>query len=158
MLGRFLTIDGVVEFVRSADIRFASTVALVVWVVFLAWFLTESYLATAGEIPADLKAFGEAFVQAFGRPLIDARPGAPPIRARLRAASRGRELEVLIAPSDGRTYPNLADHKNNLEYDVHRVLCAIGDRHFVSGQLRAEGPWVVIPIRRKADLKEAGVT
>ena len=158
MVGRFLTIDGVVDIVQTADIRFASTVALVVWVVFLAWFLTESYLATPRAIPADLKAFGDAFVQAFGRPLIDDRFGDPPIRARLRVASGQADLEILIAPSDGRTYPNLSDHKHNLEYDVDRVLRTVGDRQFTSGQPRAEGPWVVIPIRRKADLKEAGVT
>ena len=155
-LGLFLTI-GVLDIVRTADIRFAATVALVVWVVFLAWFLTESYLATPQPIPADLQGFGDTFVQAFGLPLIHDRSSGAPIRARLRFVPHGRELEILIAPNDGKTYPNLSDHKKNLEYDVDRVLHVVGDRQFVSGQLRAEGPWVVIPIRRTANLKAAGV-
>lgn len=148
---------GIVDMLRTSDIRFASTVALVVWVVFLAWLLTESYLAAPRPVPADLKTFGDTFVQAFGGPLIQHRTDAPPIRARLRFVPAGNALEILIAPNDGRTYPNLSDHKNNLEYDVDRVLHAVGRQQFVSGQLRSEGPWVVIPIRRTADLKEAGV-
>jgi hypothetical protein len=157
LLGLFLTIAGIVDTLRTADFRFASTVALVVWVLLLAWFLTESYLAAPQPIPGDLKALGDRFVQTFGHPLVQRRADAPPIKARLRYVPHDQQLEILIAPNHGRTYPNLSDHKNNVEYDVERVLRLVGDPEFVSGELRVEGPWVVIPVRRTADLKEAGV-
>jgi hypothetical protein len=140
-----------IDVVQTGDLRFAAIVALVVWILFLAWFLTESYLAAHHPIPADLRRLGDQFIQAFGVPLIQRRLDEPPIRARLRFVPERHELEILIAPNGVRTYPNLSDHKSNVEYDVHRVLRAVGALQFVSGQLHAEGKWVVIPIRRKAD-------
>jgi hypothetical protein len=56
-------------------------------------------------------------------------------------------LDILVAPSTGRSYPNLADHRNNVEYDVERILAQLGDGQFVNGPLYAEGEWVVIPFR-----------
>ena len=32
------------------------------------------------------------------------------------------QLEILIAPGPGHHYPNLADHKHNVEYDINRVI------------------------------------
>jgi hypothetical protein len=157
VLGLFLTIASIVDALRTGDVRFASTVALVVWVLFLAWFLTESCLAAPQPVPDDLKVLGDRFVQTFGLPLVQRRADVPPIKARLRFVPHDRQLEILIAPNQGRTYPNLSDHRSNVEYDVERVLRLVGDREFVSGQLRLEGSWVVIPVRRTADLKEAGV-
>lgn len=148
-------VSGLVDLLQSADVRFASTVGLVVWITLLAWLLTESYVAAHQAVPADLRRFGDRFVQAFSRPLMHGRTDEPPIRARLRCADG---LEILIAPNRGRTYPNLADHKRNTEYDVDRVLRLLADQRFVSGRLRAEGPWVVIPIRRRVEGKDAGVT
>jgi hypothetical protein len=106
-------------------------------------------------IPPDMRRTGEQFVAAFARPLIDPSSDAAPIRARLRFVRRAQQLEVCIAPNAGRRYPNLFDHKTNVEYDVRRVAQLIGTSVVVSDRLRAEGQWVVIPIRR-ADRKEAG--
>jgi hypothetical protein len=107
-------------------------------------------------IPPDMQRAGEQFVDAFARPLLDPASGAPPIRARLRFVRRAQHLEICIAPNAGRRYPNLLDHKRNVEYDVNRVAQLIGtDVVVVSDRLRAEGTWVVVPIRR-ADLKQAG--
>jgi hypothetical protein len=109
----------------------------------------------ARAIPPDMQRTGEAFVSAFARPLIDPSGGAPPIKARLRFVRRAEQLEICIAPNAGRRYPNLLDHKTNVEYDVIRVVQLLGTHVVVSDRLRTEGKWVVIPIRH-ADVKQAG--
>jgi hypothetical protein len=98
-----------------------------------------------------MTAFGERFVSEFETPLFrypagrrDARDGHP-IRSRLRFSPHRKWMEILLAPLDGRTYPNLSDHRKNVEYDIERVLTVIGDRSFRTGPLYAEGRWVVIP-------------
>jgi hypothetical protein len=106
-------------------------------------------------MPPVMQRAGEAFVIAFAGPLIDLPSGGPPIQARLRFVRRAQQLEISIAPRDGRRYPNLVDHKRNVEYDVHRVMRALGPHFVVSDRLRAEGKWVVVPIRL-ADLKQTG--
>ena len=98
-------------------------------------------------IPADLQRAGEQFVIAFARPLIDSAAGGPPIHARMRFRPRAQQLEISITPGEGRRYPNLDDHKRNVEYDVNRVMRVLGPRVVVSDRLRAAGKWVVVPIR-----------
>ena len=107
-------------------------------------------------IPPPLQHAGDAFVNAFARPLVDPGSNGPPIQTRLRFIRRKQQLEISIAPGHGRRYPNLADHKRNVEYDVHRVMRLLGTHFVVSDRLRATGRWVVVPIRL-ADVKEAGV-
>jgi hypothetical protein len=136
------------------DLELAWRVGLIVSMLLFGFSRIETYV-TERRIPPDMRRAGEAFVHAFARPLIDTPTAPPPISARLRYASDARQLEILIAPNRGRTYPNLSDHKTNVEYDVDRLVQLLG-RPFVAGDgLRAEGKWVVIPIRQ-ADLKEAG--
>jgi hypothetical protein len=94
-----------------------------------------------------MRGFGKRFVNEFERPLFRRHTGDPVIHSRLRVAARRRRLDILVAPSAGRSYPNLADHRNNVEYDVERILAQLGDRQFVHGPLHAEGDWVVIPFR-----------
>jgi hypothetical protein len=106
-------------------------------------------------IPPVMQRAGEAFVIAFAGPLIDLSSVGPPIQARLRFVRRAQQLEISIAPGAGRRYPNLVDHKRNVEYDVHRVMRVLGTHFVVSDRLRAEGKWVVVPIRL-ADLKQTG--
>jgi hypothetical protein len=98
-----------------------------------------------------MKAFGERFVSEFETPLFrcpagrhDARDGHP-VRSRLRFSPHRKWMEILLAPLDGRTYPNLSDHRRNVEYDIERVLTVIGDHPFKTGRLYTEGRWVVIP-------------
>ena len=107
-------------------------------------------------IPPVMRRAGEEFVCAFARPLMDSSSSSPPIQARLRFVRRKEQLEISIAPGAGRRYPNLVDHKRNVEYDVHRVMRLLGTHFVVSDRLRATGRWVVVPIRL-ADVKEAGV-
>jgi hypothetical protein len=107
-------------------------------------------------IPPVMQRVGEEFVKAFARPLIDSSSNLPPIQARLRFIRRRQQLEISIAPGVGRRYPNLIDHKSNVEYDVDRVMRRLGPQLVVSDRIRAKGKWVVVPIRL-AGLKQAGV-
>jgi hypothetical protein len=65
----------------------------------------------------------------------------------MRFVRRRQQLEIAIAPGPGRRYPNLADHKRNVEYDVTRVMRLLGTRFVVGDRLRTAGKWVVVPIR-----------
>ena len=117
-------------------------------------------VAAAGSVaprpmPPDLRRAGEEFVAAFARPLIDPSTDTPPIRARLRFVRRMEQLDICIAPNTGRCYPNLLDHKRNVEYNVDRVMQLLGTRVVVSDRLRSEGRWVVVTIGL-ANLKQAG--
>jgi hypothetical protein len=98
-------------------------------------------------VPPVMRRAGEEFLRVFARPLVDPSSGVPPIHARLRFVRRTAQLEIFIAPGAGRRYPNLADHKTNVQYDVDRVLRVLGRRFVMSDRLRAEGRWLVVPIR-----------
>ena len=104
-----------------------------------------------------LRAFGAEFVREFGRPLTQFRGGAALPRARLRVSSGRSRVEVLLAPHDGQSYPNLLDHRRNVEYDVVRVMAALRRECFVQGRPYSEGGWVVVPIHYKGPLRQEGV-
>lgn len=106
-------------------------------------------------IPPVMRRAGEQFVRAFAHPLVDSSSSAPPIQVKLRFVRHVQQLEISIAPGDGRRYPNLVDHRTNVEYDVHRVMRVLGNHFVVSEPLRASGRWVVVPIRL-ADGKQTG--
>ena len=106
-------------------------------------------------IPPVMQRAGDRFVAAFTRPLVDASTGMPPIHTRLRFVPRKQQLEIAIAPGPGRRYPNLGDHKRNVEYDVTRVMRLLGTRFVVSDRLRSAGRWVVVSIRL-ADSRQTG--
>jgi hypothetical protein len=97
-------------------------------------------------IPPAVRRAGENFVAVFARPLADTSSGVPPIQTRLRFRRRKQQLEISIAPGPGHRYPNLADHKQNLEYDVDRVISVLGN-YVLSKPPRAAGKWVVVTIR-----------
>jgi hypothetical protein len=108
-------------------------------------------LAVAGTlaprpIPPAVRHAGENFVTVFARPLVDTSSGLPPIQTRLRFLRGTQELEISIAPGPGRRYPNLSDHKKNLEYDVDRVIRVLGN-YVLSGPPRTAGKWVVVTIK-----------
>jgi hypothetical protein len=107
---------------------------------------------------AALKRFGERFVREFDRPLVRGRPSELVVEARLRVRPHRARVEVLLAPRDGRPYPNLVDHRQNVEYDVERVLRVLEDQRFVHGPLYAQGRWVVVPLRLQVNPKQAGGT
>jgi hypothetical protein len=103
-----------------------------------------------------LETFGAAFIREFERPLLDERSPGPSLRTRLTLSPDTRKLEVLLAPAEGRRYPNLADHRANLEYDVRRVVSLLNDRRFARGPLRASGSWVAIPFRLDPEAHKEG--
>ena len=67
-----------------------------------------------------MKHFAHRFVREFERPLIQ-QPTERPLRSRLRLSPARARVEILLAPGQGRRYPNLSDHRKNVEYDVVRV-------------------------------------
>jgi len=103
-----------------------------------------------------MSGFATAFVREFAQPLPRQHATDQPIRARLQCAPYRARLEILLAPNTGHSYPNLSDHKKNLEYDIERVLRLVPDQPFVRGEPYSRGDWVVIPFQVPATL--AGVT
>jgi hypothetical protein len=89
--------------------------------------------------------FGRAFLNDFERPLRVDGVADRPVHARIRFVPHQRRLDILLAPGSGRRYPNLADHKRNVEYDVRRIAHHLRNHPFVPSAPRAEGKWVVIP-------------
>jgi hypothetical protein len=128
---------------QTRTVSFASTVgaALV-----LAGLFAVAVLLAPRPIPSSVRRAGENFVSAFARPLVDASSGVSPIQTRLRFVRRKQQLEIAIAPEPGHRYPNLADHKKNLEYDVDRVMRVLGG-YVLTGPPRAAGKWVIVAIR-----------
>jgi hypothetical protein len=118
----------------------AALLLLLIGVAVTGWLAPRS-------MPAPMQQAGEAFIAAFARPLIDPASGTPPIETRLRFDRSTQELEIFIAPGPGRRYPNLADHKKNVEYDVNRVIRVLGNQVALNNSLRAHGKWIVVPIR-----------
>ena len=100
--------------------------------------------------------FAYLFLSEFERPLLQ-HAEEPAMRSLLRVSPYRARLEICLAPGDGRRYPNLSDHRKNVEYDVGRVLSAIADESFVCGRLRMREEWVVVPFRFRARLKQRGV-
>ncbi len=121
-----------------------------------AWVAVDASLAKLKATSRALEKFGAAFIREFERPLIDERSARPVLRAELTLSPERRTLEVLLAPTEGRRYPNLADHRTNVEYDVMRVVNLLNDRRFICGPLHERGSWVAIPFRLTSDLQKEG--
>jgi hypothetical protein len=98
-------------------------------------------------IPPAIRRAGDDFVAAFAWPLVDLSPGVPPIQTRLKFGRRTQQLEISIAPGPGRRYPNLTDHKTNVEYDIDRVMRILGNGYVLTTPPRTDGKWVVVTIR-----------
>ena len=136
------------------DVGFAVTFGAGVSLMLLMISAVSSYAAGRPMSPA-LQRAGQDFLRAFAAPLVDPTSAVPPIVGHLRFSRRKQRLEICIAPHGGRRYPNLADHKKNVVYDVHRVIGKMAAHRIVCDRLHAEGPWVVVSIRL-AGPKEAG--
>jgi hypothetical protein len=103
-----------------------------------------------------MQRFGGDFVREFGRPWTQYRGARALPRARLRINPRQARVEILLAPSPGRTYPNLSDHRGNVEYDVARITAALKHAGFASVQPYAEGEWVVLPFQFNGRVNQEG--
>jgi hypothetical protein len=122
----------------------------------MAWVFATRRIDERRTMVIIMRAFAARFVGEFERPLFRRHVTDRVLNARLRFAPRRRRLEILVAPAAGRTYPNLADHRKNVEYDVERIVAALDDQQFVNGPLYAEGEWVVIPFCLKNDIHQEG--
>ena len=78
-----------------------------------------------------MRHFADRFVREFERPLIQQHAAERPVRSRVRLQPARTRFDILLAPGTGRRYPNLSDHKQNVEYDVARVLHVLADESFV---------------------------
>ena len=116
----------------------------------------DHYFRSRRKVVDGMQQFGRRFVQEFERPLIRPDIPAPPIQSRVRAMPLAERLEILIAPGAGRCYPNLADHRKNVEYDLKRVLKVLRDQPFVNGPPYMRGRWVVLPFQWKPRIAQAG--
>lgn len=140
---------------RSIDSNVILWVALVVAILLMSSTVGD-YMTTRQQMLGAMHSFGEVFVREFERPLLVQDEAGRPLRARLRAKVHQRRLEVLLAPAAGRRYPNLADHKKNVEYDVSRVLQRLQTPAIVGGALYAQGQWVVVPLEFTDSSQQAG--
>jgi hypothetical protein len=118
----------------------------------LAWMAAQTYSDRRKATIRALEHYGVAFVREFERPLRQYGPrnaaaDAGILRSQLSFIPHRSQMEILVAPNDGHRYPNLSDHRRNVEYDVQRVMQTLDDKRFFCGELAARGPWVVIPFR-----------
>ena len=100
--------------------------------------------------------FAAVFVREFAQSLPQQHAADQPIKARLQCAPYSARLEILLAPNKGHSYPNLSDHKQNLEYDIERVLELVPDQPFIRGEPYSRGDWVVIPFQVPAGVTQRG--
>ena len=136
------------------------TATLVLWVLLVLLILfgirdIADYVTDRRAMQQLLTNFGQRFAQEFDRPLRSS-PSERVLDSELRVSPRESRVEVLLAPRDGRRYPNLADHRKNVEYDISRVLELLKNPPFVPGPLYAQGRWVVVPFQLKVHSKQAG--
>jgi hypothetical protein len=117
------------------------------------WRIVDDYLARRKTTAIVAQYFVHRFVDEFERPLVRYDVRQRPVKSRLRCGARRGRFDILLAPGEGRRYPNLSDHKKNLEYDVARVMQVLADDVFVSGAPYTHAGWIVVPFRFTADSK-----
>jgi hypothetical protein len=130
----------------------------VVLVFALAYWLVDEHLTARQDTLRAMKQYAERFVEEFERPLIQPHLSHRPIQSRVRFKPGRARFDVLLAPEAGLRYPNLADHKRNVMYDVVRIQRALSPHAFVSSRPYARGRWVVVPFRFRVETREAGGT
>ena len=134
-----------VRIVKSMDFTMLLLGAAMV-VPWFGWRILDDYLIRRNTTAIVMRHFAHRFVDEFERPLIQCHASERPVRSALRCNVRRSRFDVLLAPGDGRRYPNLLDHKKNVEYDVSRVMEALADDAFVTGPLYMQAGWIVVPV------------
>jgi len=141
---------------RSGGVDLRMLWLCVALVVPFGWRFVDRYLVRRKTVSILVQCFVQRFVDEFERPLIRY-DGERAVRSRLRMSVRRGRFDILLAPAEGRRYPNLSDHKKNVEYDVDRVMRALADDSFVTGALYAHAGWIVVPFRFTAGPRQSGV-
>ena len=151
------TFGTLVNRAREADANVVLWLALVIAITLVSSSVGE-YVAARKPVPDAIRRFAEEFVREFERPLLlpDERRRAVRARLRVNVSRRRRRLEVLLAPAAGRRYPNLSDHRTNVEYDIRRVTQRLRGPA-IADALYAQGPWVVVPFEFPENSRQAGV-
>jgi hypothetical protein len=142
--------------VEGVDVTMLWLCAAIV-VPWFGWRIADDYLARRKTASILVHCFVQRFVDEFERPLVRYDVGECPVRSRLRFGVRRGRFDILLAPGEGRRYPNLSDHRKNVEYDVARVMRVLGDDSFVSGAPYTKAGWIVLPFQFTADPKPSGV-
>jgi hypothetical protein len=165
-LGPVVFASLVPAFVYTAVIGLSNAIpvtnaTLIAWValvvaVMLVWWAGDQYLVQREATVAAMKRFGQTFVREFERPLLQANAAERPIQSQLRAIPDRRRLEILLSPCGAHRYPNLADHRTNVLYDVTRVLDLVRDQRFVCEPVYSRGSWVVVPFQFQMSAKQGG--
>jgi hypothetical protein len=122
------------------------------------WRILDDYLARRKTATVVIRHFADRFVSEFERPLVRYDAEERPMQSRVRYRVRPGRFDILLAPGEGRRYPNLSDHRKNVEYDVARIVDVLADASFVSGALYTQAGWVVVPFQFKSGPKHTGVT
>jgi hypothetical protein len=123
----------------------------------LGWWILEGYFSRRKAALVVMRQFAHRVVREFERPLIQQHAAEHAVKSRLRVSPRRARLDILLAPGRGRRYPNLSDHRKNVEYDVARVLHALADESFACGPLYVQAGWVVVPFQFRVGPKQPGV-
>jgi hypothetical protein len=150
-----LAYEDVLRLIQSADSNIALWLALLALIA-VATHGADLYFRDRQRVLDAMQQFSQEFIQEFERPLTARDASVRPIQSRLRFAPHSSRLDILIAPGAGHLYPNLMDHRRNLEYDLKRVLHALRDQPFVTGRPYMDGPWVVVPFQLKPGITQAG--
>ena len=148
-------LDALARAFGAIDSTFLLWAGLVILIA-VAWSGVDEHDAQTRQMLETMRRFGERFISEFERPLIQPDVPERPIRSRLRVSAHRRRVEVLLAPGASRRYPNLSDHRQNVEYDVGRVLKRLTGQPFVSSALYTQGKWVVVPFTFQVGPKQAG--
>jgi len=123
----------------------------------LGWRVVDDYLTRRKTAAIVVRYFVHRFVDEFERPLVRYEIGERPVKSRFRYGTRLTRFDILLAPADGRRYPNLSDHKKNVAYDVARVMRVLDDHSFVSGTPYTQAGWIVVPFQFTAGPRQSGV-
>ena len=146
-----------------SDPRSSIHVGLVSWLAVLGVVMLSAALfvvntwAKRRALAQVMQRFGRDFVREFGRPWQQYRGAGPSPQARLRIMPSRARVEILVSPAPGRSYPNLSDHRSNVEYDIARVTAALKHEPFACGQPYVEGEWVVLPFDFQGRVIKEGV-
>ena len=122
------------------------------------WRIVDDYLDRRKTASIVMRYFVQRFLDEFERPLVRYDVGDRPVRSRVRFGVRRGRFNILLAPGEGRQYPNLSDHKKNVEYDVARVMRVLADDSFAIGALYTKAGWIVVPFRFTDEPNQSGVT
>jgi hypothetical protein len=128
---------------------------LVSWFV---WRIVDAYVTRRRTAAIVVQSFAHRFVDEFERPLVRYDVAERPMRSDLRFGARRGRFDILLAPGEGRRYPNLSDHKKNVEYDVARVMRVLADDSFVSRAPYTRSGWIVLPFQFTAEPRQSGVS